>query len=321
MTNSPSARGSGAPHPAGELAAAIDAGTNTLLLLVGRRGADGELDIVFDRCETPQLGAGVAARGTLDPAAAERALAVFRAFAADLARLGVARERVRAAGTAVFRRARDADAFVARVRAETGLPLVVASGAEEARLAHRAVVGTGGSADTLVIDVGGGSTELVWDAGRARVSAPVGAVVLAETFGVAGALDEARFAELHAAVRAEFARLPAANAHAGAEVVVLGGSALNLGALVLGLAHFDHARAEGARVRADDALTWAARLARVPAAARTRWPIEAARAEILPAGLVCVAAALERIGRAEARVSGRGLRFGLLAEALSENVS
>lgn len=320
MTNAPHSQDPRSPSAAGELAAAIDAGTNTVLLLVGRRGADGALEVVFDRCETPRLGAGVAARGTLDPAAAERALAVFRAFAADLARLGVAPARVRAAGTAVFRRARDADAFVARVRAETGVPLVVASGDEEARLAYRAVAGAG--AHTLVIDVGGGSTELVSDGGRARVSAPVGAVVLAESFGLADALDGARFAELHAAVRANFAALAfEASPARGTEAVVLGGSALNLGALVLGLPHFDHVRAEGARVSAEDALTWAERLARVPAASRVRWPIEPARAEILPAGLVCVAAALERSGCAEARVSGRGLRFGLLADALSENSS
>lgn len=310
---------------AGELAAAIDVGTNTVLLLVGRRAPDGGLEVVLDRCETPRLGRGVAARGTLAPDSAQQTLEVLRSFAADLARLGVAPARVRAVGTAVFRRARDAPAFVARVRVETGLPLEVASEAEEARLAYVAVVGAAlgeKPADTLVIDVGGGSTELVSHGGATRLSAPVGAVVLGETFGLEHALTAPRFAELCAAARTACERFPADAGRApGGEVVVLGGSAQNLAALVLGLERFDHERAEGAHATAADAFTWAERLARVEPAERLRWPIEPARAEILPAGLVCIGATLERIGRERARLSGRGLRFGLLQGALSEVLS
>jgi exopolyphosphatase/guanosine-5'-triphosphate,3'-diphosphate pyrophosphatase len=96
--------------------------------------------------------------------------------------------------------------------------------------------------------------------------------------------------------------------------VLLGGTALNLGCLELGLERFDHLRAEGLRVELGSAWRWAERLAALPLAGRMALPLEPERAAILPAGLACAAAALERLAPAGLRVSGRGLRFGVLRE-------
>src|SRR4029079_8718010 len=116
-----------------QLAAAIDLGTNTVLLLVARPAGSG-LEVVLDECHTPRLGAGVAARKTLDPAARERTIQVLAHFARKLESLGVARERTRVVGTAVLRRASDAPECVAAVRARVGLDVEILSGEEEARL-------------------------------------------------------------------------------------------------------------------------------------------------------------------------------------------
>ncbi len=302
-----------------ELAAALDVGTNTVLLLIGRRGANGELEVLDDRCETPRLGQGVAARGVLDPEAIERTLAVLRRFREALEAARIPPARLRAVGTAVLRRAHDARDFVARVEAELGLSIEIASEEEEARLSYRAVASSGSGLDALVIDVGGGSTELICSAGRERYSAPVGALVLCETFAAQGATPPERVAELVRHVREACLRFPAgaARREPRAEVVGLGGSALNLAALELGLQRFDHRVTEGARVPASSALRWAERLFALETSARARLPIEATRAGILPCGLVCLGAVLERIGAAEVRLSGRGLRFGVLQELLS----
>lgn len=306
-------------------AAAFDVGTNTVLLLIGRLASPGApgagaLEIVEDHCRTPRLGQGVASKGALDAQAVERTLAALRELHARVVAHGIPRERVRAVGTAVFRRARDSNDFVERVRRELGLSIEVASEEEEAELSYRAVVGAHGDRRTLVIDVGGGSTELGSDGGRVRFSAPVGALVLCETFGAAQRTPPERVEAIVRAAREACARFPEGGAaRAGAEVVGLGGSALNLAALELGLPRFDHVATEGARVSADAAMRQARRLFALDAAERQALPIEATRAEILPCGLVCLAAALERIGARDLRLSGRGLRFGVLEELLSRS--
>lgn len=309
-------------------AAALDVGTNTILLLIGRRaaasasGGDGGLEIELDRCATPRLGQGVAAHGRLDGAAVERALAVLRDFAGELAARAIPAARVRAVGTAVFRRASDGPEFAARVARELGLTIAIASEAEEARLAYAAAVGgTGGEGaarDTRVIDVGGGSTELIADGGRARCSAPVGAVVLSETYLGERALRPGGFEALCAAARAALAALPLPEPVRDGPVIALGGTAVNLACLSAGLAAFDPERAEGVRIRAQEARNWARRLADLPHEARCAFPIEPERAAILPAGLVCLAEALERLGSTSALASGRGLRYGVLRELLSD---
>lgn len=289
----------------GELAAAIDVGTNTVLCLVGARGPRSTARVVDDRSEMPRLGEGLARSETLDPAAAERTLRVLEGYARRLDELGVPPVRRRAVSTAVLRRARDAEAFVREARERTGLAIDVLSGEDEARLGYAAVA-EGRAA--VVIDVGGGSTEVAWDEGRARASVPVGAVVLTELHGddVEGAIASAREACLG---------LPEGVA-GETGVIAIGGTAVNLACLALDLPAFDAERADGTRIEAPLAWSEARALAALPVARRAERPIEEGRAGVLPAGLACLGAALERVGAAEARVSLRGLRYGVLAELL-----
>ncbi len=305
--------------------AAVDLGTNTVLMLVARLDENGRLQVVEDRCEGPRLGAGLAARGRLDSAAATRAIDVLGGFARRIAELGVPPGRVRVVGTAVLRRAADAQAFIAQARARTGLAIEVLSEEAEARLSYAAVVGDGGDASTLVIDVGGGSTELVGDAGKLRLSAPIGAVVLTETYlGDAGAppLLPGGWAALEQCVENAVRAFPAVLAvppeRAPPETVCLGGSASNLACLDQQLVAYDEKKAEGHRFPAQAAAVQARRLRDTDRDARLRLPIEASRASILASGLWCIAATLARIGARTARVSGRGLRFGLARELLDQ---
>lgn len=290
-----------------DLVAAVDLGTNTALLLVARSGADGALEIVEDRVAMPRLGEGLAARGTLDPAAVERTLEVLSAFATRLAELGVERERARVVSTAVLRRARDARDFLERARARTGLSIEIVSGEEEARLGRLAVAAEGVGPDAVIVDIGGGSTEVSCPELGCEHSLSIGAVVLHE---------RARASELESQARAAVTDLPAGLAR-DRQVVVLGGTGLNAAALALGLERFDHERAEGAGVSSDAVSEWADRLARMVDPARSNLPIESARAAILPAGFSILSAVLQRLGAKSFRVTGRGLRFGIVRELLA----
>ncbi|MEE8469252.1 MAG: hypothetical protein V3T22_12400 [Planctomycetota bacterium] len=300
-------------------AAAIDLGTNTALLLIARARADGSLEVLLDLCETARLGEGVARTGRLDDVALTRTLGVLEGFQERLAAHGVEAARLRVVGTAVLRAAADAPIFLALCRDRLGLEVQVLSEAEEARLAHCAVIAGGARADAVVVDVGGGSSEVVTDRGRVRASAPVGAVVLTERFlGLGGRepLTPGGWPALCAAAREAAARFPAA-ASRGHRTVLLGGTATNLACLELGLPAFDPAAVEGAQVPAHSAANWADELAGRPLAARQTLPIEADRVEILPAGLACLAACLEQLQALDVRVSGRGLRYAVLREILA----
>jgi exopolyphosphatase/guanosine-5'-triphosphate,3'-diphosphate pyrophosphatase len=296
------------PTPDPPIWAALDVGTNSVLLLVARAGPSGALEVLEDHCRMPRLGEGLARSGRIGPAAAQRALEVLEFFAQRLAALGQPEERTRAVGTAVLRRARNAAEFVAAARARTGLSIEILGEEEEARLGQLAVLGEIAPARAAIVDVGGGSTEFTSADGRLRLSIPVGAVVLAERFprGV-------DFPALCAEARAAAEGFPA-RAAAGEECVLLGGTAVNLACLEQGFERFDHLRAEGVRLDLESARRWAERLAALPLERRSALPLEPERAAILPAGLACAAAALERLAPAGLRVSGRGLRYGVLRE-------
>lgn len=328
---------------ASDAVAAIDVGTNTILQLVARRAANGALEVLDDRCVTARLGEGLVPGGALTDAALARSVDVVADLLDRAHELGVPLQRVRAVGTAVLRRASDAARFVDAVRARTGLAVETLSEEDEARLGFLAVTGDGAGANAWIVDVGGGSTEVAGDGGAVRVSAPVGAVTLSAEHG-AYAGDAASFDALYARAREACAAFP--SLPGGATLIALGGTASNLACLDIGersldlgehgmdlmgrgadlddgrpehdeaLTAFDPARAEGHVVRASAALDHARRLWQLPPDLRRRLPIEADRAEILPAGLACLAAAFERLGAGAARVSGRGLRYGLAREVL-----
>ena len=301
----------------GAPAAAIDVGTNTVLLVIGRARGDGELEVLEDHSRTPRLGEGLARTGRLSEEAVGRALAVLAEYRDRLAARGVPAARVRAVGTACLRRAANPELLIDRAWSELGLAVEVLPEEEEGRLGYLAVTG-GKGGDTLVVDVGGGSTEVVSDGGRSLLSAPVGAVVLTETYlGLGGSppLRGGGWRALRATAEEACARFPAGAAREGGSprpVVALGGTACNLACLEQGLAAFDPAAAEGARVAGPRVAEWAERLNRTPLAERRALPIEADRAAVLPAGLACLAAAVQRLGARELQVSGRGLRYGVL---------
>src|SRR5688572_24481734 len=146
---------SGAPIAAALRAsevAAVDLGSNSFHMLVARAG-DAELQ-VLDRLREPvRLAEGLTGERRLTPEVQERALACLHRFG----------ERVRAVGTNTLRKLRKEAGFVAAAEKALGHPIEIISGVEEARLVYGGVThGMGGdNPRRLVVDIGGGSTELI----------------------------------------------------------------------------------------------------------------------------------------------------------------
>lgn len=237
--------------------AAIDCGTNTIRLLVADVQG-GTLVDVERHAVIVRLGQGVDRTGELTTAALARTFAQTRAYAERCGALGV--QAVRFVATSATRDARNRDAFVAGVRAAIGVDPEVVSGDEEAALSFRGAVGVLGARHPgpfLVVDLGGGSTELVLgdDVPRAAVSMDVGSVRLTERhLRTDPPTDDevaAARADVAAALDAAARVVPLAQA---ATVVGLAGTITTVTAHVLGLGHYDRTRIDATELPVDRVL-------------------------------------------------------------------
>ncbi|HEY8375366.1 MAG TPA: Ppx/GppA family phosphatase, partial [Nannocystis sp.] len=149
------------PTSACDSVAVVDLGSNSFQLVVGRVIDERNFHVVDRLRERVALAAGLDARNNLTERAQERALECLQRFGQRLREVDGA--RVRAVGTSALRQARNAQAFVVRAQAVLGHPIEIIAGSEEARLIYLGVAHT--LADDrgrrLVIDIGGGSTELI----------------------------------------------------------------------------------------------------------------------------------------------------------------
>ena len=245
--------------------AAIDCGTNTIRLLVAEAHRDDSgrphLEVLRRRNEIVRLGQGVDRTGLLDPEALERTLAAVASYAADCAELGVApgRDVRRFVATSATRDARNREDFVAGVRRLLGIEPEVVSGQEEARLSFTgSLLGAEGTPESgerapaprLVVDLGGGSTELVLgvDEPSAAISLDTGSVRITERFLAGGVTPE-----VEAAARAEVRGLldeaeRVVDLSAPGRLVGLAGTITTVTAHALDLQSFDPQALNGAEL-------------------------------------------------------------------------
>ncbi|MCP3991178.1 MAG: Ppx/GppA family phosphatase [Actinomycetia bacterium] len=172
-----------------DLHAAIDIGTNSIHLVVARATPGGGFDVVTTEKEMVRLGSGGGDMKRLQPDAIERGVVSIARMAEVAASLGA---DVTAVATSAVREAENRDEFVERVRRDHGIEVEVISGFEEARLIHRGVIHAVPVSDqrALIVDIGGGSTELIIGEGSELIEARslrLGAIRLTQRFfGQAG---------------------------------------------------------------------------------------------------------------------------------------
>ena len=166
--------------------AAIDCGTNSIRLLVAEKGVDGSMVEIDRRLQLVRLGQGVDATGEFHPDALARTFADIDDHAAVIREFGC--EKVRFVATSAARDARNRDAFFEGVRSRLGVDAEIIPGTEEAELSFQGAIGGVGASQgpVLVIDIGGGSTELITGSTSGAISHAislnVGSVRLKERF-------------------------------------------------------------------------------------------------------------------------------------------
>ncbi len=298
--------------------AAIDIGTNTVLLCVADLGPAG-LAPVADSAIISRLGQGLDRSGELHPDAIARTLAALDRHAAEAAAAGAA--RVAVVGTAALRRARNAGVFLDEAKRRLGLEVAVISGEEEARLAFEAVARSreedGAAAGRiLVLDIGGGSTEVIAGEGRrldwAR-SLDLGSVRLTERFLIDDPPPAPQRQALIAHVRTAFEGLPEPPGAGPMDLVGIAGTNTTLAAMKAGLRVYDAEAIRRTPITPSDLDELIGRLSRMPAAARLALPgLEPGREDVILAGAVIAREALARFRMAAMSVSDRGVRHGVI---------
>jgi len=323
--------------------AALDLGTNNCRLLIATPTAAG-FRIIDAYSRIVRLGEGLSQSGRLSDRAMERAIQALRVCADKIGRRGAL--RVRAVATQACRTAANGGQFIEEVAARTGLRLEVISPREEAQLS---VAGCLSLFDreaeaALVLDVGGGSTELSWidlkapelDVAprrmahwrlpiRAWLSIPIGVVTLAERFPESDPADAGWFRAMVEAMKAEITAFPHADGlrrlfDAGrVHMVGTSGAITGLAGLHLGLARYDRNRVDGLWMSRRDCEMASARLIGLSQSERARQPcIGPDRADLVLAGAAILQAVQEVWPCERVRVADRGLREGLLMSLMSE---
>lgn len=187
----------------GEVIASVDLGSNSFHMLVARVEA-GQLQVIDRMKEMVRLAGGLDEDGCLSPESIERGLDCLRRFGQRLA--GMRRGRVRIVGTNTLRAAKNGDEFIRAGQEAIGHPIEIIGGREEARLVYLGVAHSDVPVEgrRLVVDIGGGSTELIIGEGFDPVrmeSAPLGCVRLTNDHFSDGKYDKTRL--LKAERRAE----------------------------------------------------------------------------------------------------------------------
>lgn len=297
--------------------AAIDCGTNTIKLLVGEppQTAVREMRMV-------RLGEGLDASGRIGEAALARAFAAIDEYAAIIADHGVATDRIRFCATSASRDAENAAEFVAGVHARLGVVPEVLSGAEEAALSFRGAVGHLREAPAwpvLVVDIGGGSTELVLgDADgrggpRAAHSMDVGSVRLHERHLHDDPPTASQVQALLDDVDAALAACPVPAAEA-ATVVGVAGTVTTVAAAVLDLPAYDREALDQQLLAVDDVHAAVRRLVGLSVAQRRELPyLHPGRADVIGAGALIWSRVLEHAGVGQVVVSECDILDGIAA--------
>lgn len=325
-------------HPQ-EFYAALDLGTNNCRLLIAQPTRPGQFRVVDAFSRIVRLGEGLAASGRLSEEAMDRAVEALKICAAKLNSFELRRKRLIA--TEACRVAANGEAFLARVRRETGLELEIINRETEARLAVSGCSSLVGreTRSVVLFDIGGGSSEIavirIQDHRSSRLanhithwtSLPVGVVTLSERHGgrdVTPAVFEGMIAEVTGMLE-QFDCPPIATSGQTSSdedfhLIGTSGTVTTLAGVHLDLPRYDRRRVDGLWLSDDEVSAMQAKLLSWDYQSRAANAcIGPDRADLVLAGCAILEAIRRRWPSSRMRVADRGLREGLLTDMMADD--
>ena len=283
----------------------IDVGTNSILALIVKAG-DGELSVISDKKVTTRLGEGLQNSGLLSKEAMKRTVS---AISGILNRSKF--DSVTIIGTEAVRKAENKKEFINLIKSECDLDLTVISGETEAALSYFGAfynldIDKG---DILLVDMGGGSTELIFGSGDRItdiLSAPIGAMILKDATGTDSLKEYDSFAEIvFAKELAEFSQKTPGT------FVATGGTITSTGAIYKKMTEFKAPDIHGMRLTAENILEIGQNFENLsPDKRKSLIPFDPQRADLMLPGLGIFLALLGIFKKDEIVISNGGLRYG-----------
>lgn len=296
-----------------DIVAAVDLGSNSFHMIVAR-SQDGALHVLDRLQEMVRLGAGLDARNRLTAPARRRALQCLERFGQRLR--GLPRGSVRAVGTNTLRRLRQPDEFLVAAERALGHPIEIIAGREEARLIYQGMANSRpeDGKRRLVVDIGGGSTELILGEGREPLSMEslhMGCVGLSEAHFAGGGISDKTMRRAETAARLELQ--PVENQFRRGWEVAIGtsGTIRAVRAVLRGEGWTDGTITRAALTRLRSALIESGDIGRLVLAG-----LNPERAPVFPGGVAILLAAFEALGIERMQVADGALREGLLYDLL-----
>jgi exopolyphosphatase / guanosine-5'-triphosphate,3'-diphosphate pyrophosphatase len=303
--------------------AILDSGTNTVLLLVAEKDAEGSIHVLCDDHAIARLGEGVDRDRNISEEAYQRFLAVLREHIVTARSLHC--ERIVAVATSAMRDAENRDEIIRRTKNDTGIDIKILSGEDESRWTYNgALLGMTFESNhpVAVVDIGGGSTEISIGDGKhfeRGISIDIGAVRITERYFSTSPITKEAAENAQAFIRTSLkTNLP--DPMHPAELVAVAGTATTLAAMHQDLPKFVAASVHNYRLRMQAVTQLLDVQLKVDAETLLRhFPaINKARADILPAGTLILAEVMDYLGIDAVRVSTQGLRYGIALRELSE---
>jgi len=300
-----------------ERVASIDIGTNTILLLIAKV-EEGKLKPLFEMETIVRLGEGVQKNGVLSEEAMKRGFQTLAQYLEQCQTMGV--QKIFAVGTSALREAKNSDHFLKMIQEKLDLSIEIISGEEEAQLSFLAVARDLKELkkSTLVIDVGGGSTEFILGKGdqiTQWVSLPLGSVRFTEQFLLSEPAQKGEWEIMEGEIRKLLPKIP--HPQGPLSLVAVGGTATTLASVEQGLAEFIPEKIHHFVLK-KEALRNQLHLYRSKTInERRKIPgLPPARADVILAGGAILYVAMEELNCPSVLVSCHGLRYGLLYKRL-----
>lgn len=298
--------------------AAIDIGSNTIRTLIGSVRDRGLQRLFFDRVVT-RLAEGLKESGYLKRENVESSIKALRQVAETISRYKV--KGVKAVGTEALRIAKNSSDFIERVFRETGIRIKIISGEEEARLTVKGVLSGLDAGDSLIIDIGGGSTEwVIYDSRRSNISncwsIPIGVVGLFEDHIKHDPPSPSELKALEWFIEDHIRQLqPCLPDRLDTNLIGTGGTITTLAAIDLSLDHYEPEIVHGYRLAFQRLKDMRNKLISVPLSLRKNIKgLERERADLIIPGIILTIKIMDIFKFDELIVSDYGLLEGLLLE-------
>ncbi|OGC90944.1 MAG: hypothetical protein A2142_00330 [candidate division Zixibacteria bacterium RBG_16_48_11] len=302
--------------------AAIDIGTNSVLLTVAELSVSGRLKPVYEAQKITRLGQGTDQSKSLSQASMDRTLSVIRVFQGRAKKLGV--QKIWAVGTSALRMANNRKVFQEKIQTRTGLKLEIISGKKEAKLGLKgALVDLHLSKSKItLLDLGGGSTEVSL-AKRGTplrgISLDLGAVRLTEKHFRYNVVTQSRLQSLLEDASTSWRKLEKWNLQ-NSELVGTGGTVTTLAALDLNLTSYQSEKVHGHILTIQRVQKFLHILGEMTLSRRKKYlRLDPKRADIIVAGTAILFSFLQHFKFRQIRVSDKGLRWGVILTKLGLN--